>query len=548
MTCLVTGGAGFIGSHLCDKLLDLGHKVICVDNFDNYYSAQYKRQNIVGALKKSNFIFYEIDITNYEKIAPIFELYKVDVIVHLAGRGGVPASIERPLFYVHTNVHGTLCVLEAARHYKVPQFIFASSSSVYGPSSKIPFCEDDATLYQVSPYGATKKAAELLIQTYQHLYGLHATILRFFTAYGPRTRPDMALYKFTEKILAGEEITEYKGMKRDFTYIDDIVAGMVAAIDKNYNYEIINLGNSDPIPVRRYIKAIEDALKIKAKIVQKEPNPGELLETMAVIDKGKKLLGFNPKTKVEKGVANFVRWYKANRQGKKLFYKSRKSIKVVAFDFDGTIVNIEKEKSAIFGEFVEKYWRGDKNEAAKFYFDITGPARKVKFDFYYRKLFNKSLANDEYSRVEGKFSTRLRNELYLNLKSLPGAVDLLKFCRTHFDKVYVTSGVPQKEINHLVKKINATKYFDRVFGTDTRYPSKLAMFEEIDHEDKPAIMFFVTDSELDLKTAREMGIISIGVPTNRSAKKLKSAGANFVAELKKCPEIMEKVINENLSG
>ncbi len=541
-TVLVTGGAGFIGSHLCDRLLDLGHKVICVDNFDNYYPAEYKRQNIESALKNPNFTFYEIDITNYERIAPIFELYKIDVIAHLAGRGGVPASVERPLFYVHTNVHGTLCMLEAARHYKVPQFIFASSSSVYGASSKIPFSEDDPTLQQVSPYGATKKAAELLVQTYHHLYGIHATILRFFTAYGPRTRPDMALNKFTEKIIAGEELTAFKGMRRDFTYIDDIIIGLVAAINKNLSCEIINLGNSDSIPVRRYIQAVENALGIKAKVVEKDPNPGELLETMAAIDKGEKLLGYNPKTKVETGVANFIQWYKANRQGKTQSSKSHKPVKVIAFDFDGTIVNVEKGKSVIFGEIVEKYWRGNKKDAAKFYFNITGPARKAKFDFYYRKLFNKSLPTEEYNRIERAFSARLYSELYPRLKPLIGAIDLLKFCRAHFDKVYVTSAVPQTEIKYIVKKIKATKYFDHIFGTDTRYPSKLTMFEEIAREENPAIMFFVTDSELDLKTAREMGIISIAIPTNRPAVKLKSAGANYVAEVKKCPGIIKRAI------
>lgn len=313
-TILVTGGAGFIGSNLCDKLLTLGHKVICVDNFDNYYPPEFKRQNIVEASKDRNFTIYETDITNYAKVANVFENHKIDTIVHLAGRGGVTPSINDPFFYLDTNVRGTLCMLEATRQFRVPQFIFASSSSVYGPDSKVPFSEDQPCSFQVSPYGATKRAAELLIRTYHNLYNIHATIFRFFTVYGPRTRPDMALYQMTEEILVNKPVSHYPKMARDFTYVEDIISGIVSAINKNLSFEIINLGNSKPIPHLQYIQAIEKALEMKAKMIIKEPRSGEVLVTMANISKAKKMLGFKPKTSVFDGVKQFVLWYKKYRQ------------------------------------------------------------------------------------------------------------------------------------------------------------------------------------------------------------------------------------------
>ncbi len=544
MNCLVTGGAGFIGSHLCDRLLQLGHKVICVDNFDDYYPAQYKKQNIARALKNPNFIFYEIDVTKYEKIAPIFELYKIDAIIHLAGRGGVGASVERPLFYVHTNVHGTLCMLEAARHYHVSKFIFASSSSVYGPESKPPFNENDPVLNQASPYGATKRAAELLVQTYHNLYGIQSVVLRFFTVYGPRSRPDMAINKFTLQIMAGEEVSARQGMKRDFTYVDDVVSGIVSALDKNINYEIINLGNCTPITVQEYIQAVEKALGIKAKVVIKDPLPGELLETMADITKAKKILGFKPKTRIEEGVLKFVEWYKTNRQDKKGISKRIKSTKMMIFDFDGTIINAEKEKANIFGEIVKKYWKGDKKAAAKFYFDIAGPARKFKFDFYYRKLFNKPLSNKDYQLIEQDFSSQLIREIYPDVKPVPGGINLLKYVHNHFNKVYICSAVPVEEISYLIEKLKLTKYFDRIMGTEARYPTKLTMFEEIIAENSPALTFYVADGTLDMRMAKEIGIVSIGVPSNKSAEELKSAGADYVTSIEKCPEVLETAINK----
>ena len=312
MKCLVTGGAGFIGSHLVDRLLAKGHKVICVDNFDPYYPRELKKNNLALAVNNKRFTLYEADICNLPRLDGIFRKHKIDTVIHLAAKAGVQPSLKDPLSYERTNVYGTLNVLEAMRKNSVNRLIFASSSSVYGRKNKVPFKETAVCDSPPSPYAATKRAAEILIYTYHNLFGIKATILRFFNAYGPRNRPDMALPKFSAKIINHQPITAYRGTRRDYTYIDDIVSGIVAAINKPFEYKIINLGHHEPVPIRDYIRTLENALGIKAKITVADLPPGEMVETMADISKAKKFLRYNPKTSLEEGVTKFVTWAKNN--------------------------------------------------------------------------------------------------------------------------------------------------------------------------------------------------------------------------------------------
>lgn len=312
MKILVTGGSGFIGSHTCRRLLELGHQVICVDNFNNYYSPKVKRANIKDLLGNKNFKCYKADILNFKKMEEIFAKEKPDKIIHLAARAGVRASIEDPDIYIKTNIEGTLSLLRLAVQYNIHNFIFASSSSVYGNDAKIPFSEDDPCDKPISPYGISKRAAELLVYAYHHLYKLHCTVLRFFTVYGPSGRPDMAPYLFVEAIYKGREIKRFgRGdTKRDYTYIDDIVNGVVAALKKDFTYEIINLGNSKPISLNKFIGVIEKLLGKKAKIRDLPLQMGDVVFTFADISKAKKLLGFKPKTSIEEGMRRFIDWYK----------------------------------------------------------------------------------------------------------------------------------------------------------------------------------------------------------------------------------------------
>ncbi|MBI2453278.1 GDP-mannose 4,6-dehydratase [Candidatus Peregrinibacteria bacterium] len=316
MKILITGGAGFIGSHTTRLLLERGDKVVCVDNLNNYYSPAQKRKNITPFQGNTAFKMYKEDIVEYEKLKQIFKEEKPDKIIHLAARVGVRPSMEQPFLYEEVNVRGTLNVLELARHFAIQNLIVASSSSVYGNNKKVPFSETDSVDKPISQYAVTKKAAELLCHTYHHLYKLNISCLRFFTVYGPGGRPDMAPYLFTKNIIEGKPIKRFGDGKsqRDYTYIDDIVKGIVAALDKNYQYEIFNLGNNQSIALNKIIKIIESLLNKKAKIQECESQPGDVKKTYADITKAKKKLGYRPRVSVEKGMEKFIKWYLANKK------------------------------------------------------------------------------------------------------------------------------------------------------------------------------------------------------------------------------------------
>jgi len=312
---LVTGGAGFIGSHLCEKLLENNYNVICLDNFNDYYDPKIKEDNIAESLKNKNFTLVKGDILDKGFLENVFSKYNIDKIIHLAALAGVRPSLIEPQKYIDMDVKGTVNLLEMARKYKIEQFIFGSSSSVYGINFKIPFSEDDRVDLQISPYATAKRCAELYCATYHYLYRIPTTILRFFTVYGPRQRPDMAIHKFTRLMSQGKSISMFGDRKseRDYTYIDDIVDGILKAMQKTYKFEIFNLGNSTTIKLRDLINCIEDKLKIRAKIEQLPKQPGDVPITCAEISRAKRMLGYNPLTSIEEGIENFVKWYLIKR-------------------------------------------------------------------------------------------------------------------------------------------------------------------------------------------------------------------------------------------
>jgi UDP-glucuronate 4-epimerase len=311
-TILITGGAGFIGSHLADRLLERGERIICVDNFDPYYDPKLKMRNIESNLGRENFSFMECDIRDKEDLEAAFRLHSIDKVVHLAARAGVRASIQNPVLYQEININGTISLLELSKEYQVASFIFASSSSVYGSDAKIPFSETDNIPAPISPYGVAKRACELLCYVYHHLYYIPIACLRFFTVYGPRQRPDMATRKFTALIDRGEEVPIYGDgtSQRDYTYISDIVDGIISALGKKFDYEIINLGNSKAVALKYLVSLIEANLGKKAKIVALPPQPGDIPVTRADISKAQRLLNYNPQVDIEDGVEKFVHWYK----------------------------------------------------------------------------------------------------------------------------------------------------------------------------------------------------------------------------------------------
>lgn len=331
MSTLVTGGAGFIGSHVVKKLLKQNKKVICIDNFcaslgvlserggNGFYSPKYKHENIEEFLNNDNFKLYKQDICDLKGLDKIFKENEIDTIVHLAARAGVRSSIENPLLYYQVNVMGTVNLLEMAKKYNVKNFVFASSSSVYGNNEKIPFSEDDRVDNPISPYAASKKSGELICHTYCDLYNINIACLRFFTVYGPKGRPDMAPYKFTELISEGKEIQMYGDGStfRDYTYVDDIVSGILSSIEylknKRKVYEIFNLGNSKIVELKYLIKTIEKEVGKKAKIRKMPIQAGDVDKTYADLLKSRKLLGYNPKVSIEEGIEKFVKWYKITR-------------------------------------------------------------------------------------------------------------------------------------------------------------------------------------------------------------------------------------------
>src|SRR5438874_4491191 len=314
MRILVTGGAGFIGSHLVEKLLADGHDVAILDDFNDFYDPRIKRDNISTVEKEIT--VHDVDLRDGDKVAGLFGKEKFDVIAHLAARAGVRPSIQQPQLYYDTNVAGTLHLLEAARANGIERFIFASSSSVYGAAKKVPFSEAEHLTQTLSPYAATKIGGEFLCSTYSHLYKMRIVALRYFTVYGARQRPDLAIHQFTKKIHAGEPIDQFGDgtTRRDYTNIDDIIQGTMAAL--NYEgamFDVFNLGESETIQLKDLIAAIENALGKNAKINRLPEQPGDMPLTCADISKARKLLGYNPKTKFEDGLLRFVDWFLRSR-------------------------------------------------------------------------------------------------------------------------------------------------------------------------------------------------------------------------------------------
>ena len=312
MNVLLTGAAGFIGSHLAEKLLGRGDRVIGLDNFDGYYERRVKWGNLRQALEHRDFRLIEGDIRDRQCVSEILLESKIDIVVHLAALAGVRHSLENPLDFTDVNVNGTAVLLEAARKHDVKKFILGSSSSVYGNNSKVPFAEVDRVDNPISPYAATKKAAELLGHVYHHLYGMQITCLRFFTVYGPRQRPDLAIHKFARLILAGESIPVYGdgSMARDYTYIDDIVQGTVAAMDRCCGYNIYNLGGSKPYRLDELIEKLEMALGQKARLERLPVPAGDVKQTYADTTRARRELGYAPQVDLPEGLACFVRWLK----------------------------------------------------------------------------------------------------------------------------------------------------------------------------------------------------------------------------------------------
>jgi UDP-glucuronate 4-epimerase len=314
---LITGGAGFIGSHLVDRLLTEGDwQVSVVDDFNDFYDPAIKRENVNRQKANPNYRLFEADIRDSEALAGIFKENAFDCIVHLAARAGVRPSLELPLLYSQTNINGTLNLLELAREHSIKQFVFGSSSSVYGINAKVPFSEDDPIRQPISPYAATKAAGELICHTYTHLYGIRSVCLRFFTVYGPRQRPDLAIHKFARLLSEGKPIPVFGDgtTRRDYTYIDDILSGVRAAIDHvaDYSasdYEVFNLGESRTVELRELISLLEKELGVDAKIDQQPLQPGDVPQTYADISKARSLLGYNPQTQIEVGIQRFVEWF-----------------------------------------------------------------------------------------------------------------------------------------------------------------------------------------------------------------------------------------------
>src|ERR1700751_6336363 len=315
MRILVTGGAGFIGSHFVETLLATGHTVAILDDFNDFYDPQIKHKNIAGFARHVTVCL--VDLRDSESVRNLFHREKLDVIAHLAARAGVRPSIQLPRLYYDTNVIGTLHLLEAARVTGVQRFIFASSSSVYGASKTIPFSEEEHLTQTLSPYGATKIAGEFLCSTYSHLYQIRVVALRYFTVYGPRQRPDLAIHQFTRRINAGQPIDQFGDgtTRRDYTYIDDIIQGVLAALKYEGSlFDIFNLGESETIQLNELIEAIDKARGRKARINRLPEQPGDVPLTCADISKARRLLGYNPTTKLRDGLPKFVEWFRAQQQ------------------------------------------------------------------------------------------------------------------------------------------------------------------------------------------------------------------------------------------
>lgn len=311
---LITGGAGFIGSHLVDRLLsERGWRVTVVDDFNDFYEPEIKRENISAHKKNPAYRLFEADIRNQTALGQVFEESGFDCIVHLAARAGVRPSLSQPQLYAETNINGTLNLLELARKHGIKQFVFGSSSSVYGINTTVPFSEDDPIRQPISPYAASKAAGELLCHTYSHLYGIRCVCLRFFTVYGARQRPDLAIHKFARLISERKPIPVFGDgtTRRDYTFVDDIIAGVRASIDYTASkYEVFNLGESRTVELRELIALLERELDLKAVINREPLQPGDVPQTYADITKARRLLGYNPQTQIEDGIHRFVGWFR----------------------------------------------------------------------------------------------------------------------------------------------------------------------------------------------------------------------------------------------
>ncbi len=308
---LVTGCAGFIGSHLCERLLKEGFQVTGVDNFDPFYSRDIKNKNLAIIESEGSFRFIEKDIRSDEFRNILLDI-KPEVVVHLAAMAGVRPSIDDPQKYLDVNVRGTLNILESIKSYEIENFVFASSSSVYGGNVKLPYCETDSVDNPVSPYAATKKMCELMIYNYHHLYGIPSSLHRFFTVYGPRQRPEMAIHKFVRAIYAGQPLPLFGdgSSSRDYTFISDIIDGLVSSIKRPYPYEIFNLGNSYTITLSDLIDLLEKVTDVPVKREYYPFQPGDVMKTWSDISKSKKMLSYDPQVPIEKGIEKFVQWYR----------------------------------------------------------------------------------------------------------------------------------------------------------------------------------------------------------------------------------------------
>jgi UDP-glucuronate 4-epimerase len=319
---LLTGAAGFIGSHVAERLVRDGHAVLGVDNFDPFYPAEVKRANLAGLAGSPSFTLLEADILDSGRVWPaVDEFGGVDVVVHLAALAGVRPSLQRPARYMEVNVTGTAALLEGARQRGVKPFVFGSSSSVYGNDSPVPFRESAPASAPISPYAASKRAAELLCHSYAHLYGMSLVCLRFFTVYGPRQRPDLAIHKFTRLMSEGAPIPVYGdgGAERDYTYVDDIVQGVVAAVEyavaAGSAFEVVNLGESQTTTLAELVRLIAESLDVQPTIERLPAQPGDVERTFADVSRARELLGYRPTTPVPEGIRRFVAWFRQQPAG-----------------------------------------------------------------------------------------------------------------------------------------------------------------------------------------------------------------------------------------
>ncbi|MBI5086332.1 MAG: GDP-mannose 4,6-dehydratase [Acidobacteria bacterium] len=314
MRILVTGGAGFIGSHLCERLLRHSHEVAILDDLNSYYAPELKRLNLEIVQDSGPVRFVEGDICDQSVVAALLRSHQPEAIVHLAARAGVRPSLEDPVLYARVNVEGTTVMLEQARRAGVKKFIFASSSSVYGNANRLPFSEHDSVNLPISPYAATKIAGEKICYTFAHLYGLRCVCLRFFTVYGPRQRPDLAIRKFMERIDAGKPIPVFGdgSMSRDYTFVSDAVDGIMAALHHDCAYDVFNLGNSSPVLLSDMIRTLEEALGKTAMIDRQQVQPGDVEVTFADLEKSRRILGYNPKTSFQEGIRMMADWHRRN--------------------------------------------------------------------------------------------------------------------------------------------------------------------------------------------------------------------------------------------